>query len=147
MQNNKLEILIAPCGANCTICMAYIRSENSCPGCRASNVDKPLHCSRCRIKGCEEIRKNELIFCFECEKFPCYRLKKLDTRYRANYSFSMIDNLMKIKKNGLKNFIEDEIQRWTCGECGGIINVHRGYCNDCGEIKYRHKGTNRARIK
>ena len=111
MKSEILGIMMAPCGGNCAICMAYIRKEKSCPGCRGNNIDKPYHCIRCRIRECEEIKKNELEFCFECIKFPCYRLKKLDTRYRTNYNFSMIDNLIKIDKNGLKKFIEDERQR------------------------------------
>jgi hypothetical protein len=30
--------LIAPCGMNCGVCMAYLREKNKCPGCRLINV-------------------------------------------------------------------------------------------------------------
>jgi len=138
---------IAPCGGNCVTCMAYIRKKNSCPGCREDNINKPYHCARCRIKNCDELINNDLDYCYECSKFPCKRMKQLDKRYRTNYNFSMIENLENIKKKGIEIFIEDEKKRWTCLNCGGIISVHRGYCSDCGEIKFYHKGNNRARIK
>lgn len=38
---NKIS-LIAPCGMNCSICMAYLREKNKCPGCRGNDIDKPI---------------------------------------------------------------------------------------------------------
>ncbi len=29
--------LIAPCGMNCGICLAYLRTKNVCPGCRVND--------------------------------------------------------------------------------------------------------------
>ena len=75
--------LIAPCGMNCGICMAYLREKNKCPGCNGSNEDKPVYCVKCRIKNCEIIKNNRSGFCFECEKYPCSRLKQLDKRYKT----------------------------------------------------------------
>ncbi len=146
----KLEIQIcqiAPCGANCAICMSYLKKENGCPGCRGGNESKPKTCIRCRIKNCEELVNNNFIYCYECSKFPCTRIKQLDNRYQRNYNFSMIENLINIERHGIDSFIQNEKKRWICSKCGGIISVHRGYCTDCGKIKYYHKGTKRAPIK
>ncbi|MBP8016548.1 DUF3795 domain-containing protein [Candidatus Gracilibacteria bacterium] len=137
---------IAPCGANCTICMAYLKKTKSCHGCREDNINKPFHCIRCKIKNCEELKNNSFDFCFECSKFPCKRMKQLDNRYRTNYNYSMIDNLENIKKIGIGKFIEEEKSKWICSKCCGIISVHRGYCSDCGEIKFYHTGTKRKKI-
>ena len=148
MQNREITIKqISPCGVSCVICMAYLRKENSCPGCREENKNKPYHCARCRIKNCDEFKNNDINYCYECSSFPCKRMKQLDNSYRNNYNFSMIENLENIKNKGIEIFIEDERKRWTCSKCGGIISVHRGYCSICGEIKFYHKGTNRAKIK
>ena len=138
--NAKSELntsLIAPCGMNCGICMAYLREKKKCAGCscNGSNENKPVYCVKCRIKNCEVIKNNQSGFCFECEKYPCLRLKQLDKRYKTKYSMSMIENLENIKKFGLKQFIALEKIRWTCSVCGGIICVHRGYCYQCGKKK------------
>ena len=34
--------LIAPCGMNCNICMAYLREKNKCPGCREIDINKSI---------------------------------------------------------------------------------------------------------
>ena len=105
--------LIAPCGMNCNLCMAYLRDERKCPGCRGDDKKKPKSCVRCIIKNCVQLEKNNWKYCTsECEKYPCNRLKGLDKRYRTKYSMSMIDNLENIEKNGIRKFINDEKEKW-----------------------------------
>ena len=122
--------LIAPCGMNCGICMAYLREKNHCPGCNGPDTNKAVSCVRCIIKNCGTIKKTK--FCFKCEKYPCTRLKNIDKRYRTKYGMSMIENLENIKKLGIRQFVKNERARWTCQKCGGTINVHRWCCFDCG---------------
>jgi len=126
-------ILIAPCGMNCGICMAYLREKNKCPGCREGDENKAKSVVNCKIKNCDELKNNNLKFCFPCEKFPCALIKHLDKRYRTRYKMSMIENLENIKKFGIRKFSRNEEVRWTCSECGGTICVHKGYCYGCGE--------------
>jgi|GEM_PF-177345 len=133
--------LIAPCGMNCSICMAYLREKNKCPGCRLFNAEKPVTRARCKIKNCEIFKNGGAEFCFECEDFPCQRLKRLDKRYRTKYNMSMIENLENIKRGGIEKFLENENVRWTCSECGGTICVHKGYCYSCGKIFWGKKMT------
>lgn len=113
---------------NCRVCMAYLRERNKCPGCRGSDVKKPITRVECKIKTCKFLNK----FCYECEKFPCDNLKNLDKRYQTKYHMSMIENLENIKKFGLEEFLVNEQIRWTCTECGGTICVHKGVCFNCG---------------
>jgi hypothetical protein len=126
--------LIAPCGMNCGICLAYLREKRKCPGCRVEDTNKAPTVVRCIIKNCEMIKRSQSGFCFECEIYPCKRLKQLDKRYRTKYSMSMIENLESIKGIGSSTFIENEHERWHCTKCGGVICVHRGYCLHCGPI-------------
>jgi hypothetical protein len=116
---------------NCGICMAYLRDKKKCPGCRGTDIDKPIYCMRCKIKNCEFIRSVKAGFCFSCEKFPCARLKHLDKRYRTRYGMSMIENLGNIRELGIRKFVANEKVRWTCPECGGAICVHNRYCYRC----------------
>lgn len=136
--NPKLSIkgsLIAPCGMNCGICMAYLREKNKCPGCRGPDINKSVSVVKCQIKNCNELHKNNLKFCFKCSKFPCERIKHLDKRYRTKYNMSMVENLENIKKFGIRKFVKNEKIRWACSQCEGIICVHRGYCYNCGKQK------------
>jgi hypothetical protein len=126
--------LIAPCGMNCGICMAYLREKNRCPGCRA-HADKRISITRCKIKNCGILRKGRAKFCFSCDRYPCKNLKHLDKRYRTKYNMSMIENLDSIRSHGKRKFVRDEKKRWSCSKCGGTINVHRGCCSACGKKK------------
>lgn len=123
---------IAPCGMNCGICMAYLREKDRCKGCMIPDANKKISVVRCRIKNCPEIKKDKLKFCFQCDDFPCARIKHLDKRYRTKYNMSMIENLENIRKSGIMKFVKSEKKRWTCSNCGGVICVHRKCCSSCG---------------
>jgi hypothetical protein len=120
--------LIAPCGMNCGVCMAYLREKNKCPGCRAPDDGKPVSVTRCKIKTCG---RSGLKFCYGCGDFPCERVKHIDKRYRTRYNMSMIENLESIRSLGLRKFLANEKVRWTCSKCGGTVCVHKGYCISC----------------
>jgi len=124
--------LIAPCGMNCALCLAFQREKRKCPGCRNDSKDKPFHCKKCSIVYCENLSENKR-FCYECSKFPCARIKQLDKRYKNKYHMSMIDNLLLIKKSGVKLFTEKENKKWRCKKCGNLISVHRENCLICNE--------------
>ena len=38
--------LIAPCGMNCRLCLAYIRDKKACPGCLGDDHFKSISCAR-----------------------------------------------------------------------------------------------------
>jgi hypothetical protein len=115
--------LIAPCGMNCGLCIAFLREKNRCPGCRESYGKEPITRARCAIKTCAELKKRGWRFCSDrCERYPCARLESLDKRYRTKYGMSMIENLGSIRKDGIRRFLEMERKRWT--KCGKIFCVH-----------------------
>jgi hypothetical protein len=118
--------LIAPCGMNCGICVGYLREKNKCPGCREIDIKQPITRKKCKIKNCNELKRNNSKFCFVCKKLPCARMKQLDKRYRTRYGMSMIDNLEFIKKKGIDKFIKSEEKRWKCKD--GVICVHNKKC-------------------
>lgn len=134
MESSNRSHLLATCGMNCGVCLAYLREKNRCPGCRLFNAKKPVSIARCKIRNCEIIQNQGMKFCFECDNFPCQRLKQLDKRYRTRYNMSMIENLENIKKFGTETFLKNEDLRWICSNCGGTICVHKGYCYHCGKI-------------
>ncbi|MFA5697517.1 MAG: DUF3795 domain-containing protein [Candidatus Izemoplasmatales bacterium] len=136
--------LIAPCGANCGICMAFLRTNNRCLGCRSHDSSKPKACVQCRIKTCCE--EKGYAFCYQCDRFPCPLIIHLDKRYRLNYSYSMIECLLDIQKKGIDYHLLNCEKKYVC-DCGGIICVHRGYCTNCGKIRYINVSNSRKQIK
>ena len=112
------EDLIASCGMNCGICLAYLRDNNKCPGCNSGRVIKGTRLN-CSIKLCKE-RKGK--YCFDCDKFPCDRLKRLDKRYREKYDMSEIENLEFIRDKGIRKFVESETRKWQNSK--GTYCVH-----------------------
>lgn len=123
--------LIAPCGMNCGTCIAYLRDKNKCPGCRVYSADKAISIQRCIIPKCVYLDKTDSKFCYDCEKYPCKRVKQLDKRYKTRYNTSFIENLTMIKEKGIEKFLDFESKRRTCPNCGSILSVHRAYCLTC----------------
>jgi hypothetical protein len=129
--------LIAPCGMNCGICKAYLAYSRDAYRKRF----KTVHCMGCRSrnkmcfyvrKHCAKIRNNKIKFCFECEGFPCDRIKTLDKRYRTRYGMSMVENLKEIKEKGMEKFLKKQREKYKCSECGDVVSVHNGMCYSCG---------------
>lgn len=110
--------MIAVCGMNCGLCLHYLRVENKCPGCNSGRKtnNKPIKCHR---KLCKH-RKGS--FCFECDKFPCESIKKMDERYQNRYGMSEIKNLEFIRDHGMDEFVEDQRQKYQSDK--GTFCVH-----------------------
>ena len=134
--------LIAPCGMNCALCISYQSKKNDlnkqgfhrsyCDGC----IPRGKGCLHMG-DSCEKLANGLLRFCFECEDFPCKRLKALDKRYRTKYHMSMIDNLIFIRDKGLDSFLNQEASKWSCSSCNGTICCHNGLCLECNSTALR----------
>ncbi|MFC1617034.1 DUF3795 domain-containing protein [Candidatus Margulisiibacteriota bacterium] len=128
--------LIAPCGMNCCLCIAYLRNKNKCPGCREQSKPESnsKYCRKCIIKNCPIIQKNNWSYCStKCPKFPCRRLKQLDLRYKTKYEMSMIENLSYIEENGIRRFLKKEKEKWQKDDM--IYCVHRKEYMEVPEFK------------
>ena len=125
--------MIAPCGMNCGICIAFF-------GYTMSGRKRKHPCITCRLrerpcafikKQCNKLTDREIEYCFECTDFPCKNLKTLDRRYRTKYGMSMVENLRHIQTNGIIQFLKNEKERWKCPTCGGVVCVHNKTCYTC----------------
>lgn len=110
---------IAPCGMNCAVCRARLREKNTCGGCHTITEGRQKTLVNCKLRTCT---KRTGGYCFDCEEFPCARLKQLDKRYRTKYGMSEIENLIFIRDSGIEKFVEKENKRWVTEE--GIYCVH-----------------------
>jgi predicted RNA-binding Zn-ribbon protein involved in translation (DUF1610 family) len=133
--------MIAPCGINCNVCIAHLRPKKPCPGCNSlDQAAKPSHCTKCRLKYCEQLPDAENAYCYQCAEFPCVRMWNLDRRYVSKYGLSPIANLERIRALGIVQFIEEENNKWMCPNCGEKLCMHRNACLSCGQV-YRPRGS------
>jgi len=132
--------LIAPCGMNCGICSAYLAYSRNIP----RKKGKIVHCIGCRPRNkqcallkkyCTKLKDGKIGFCFECSDFPCYRLSRLDKRYRKNFGMSMIENLKEIRSEGIDEFLKNQREKYRCPKCGGVTSIHNKKCFDCEKIE------------
>ena len=134
MENNNLA---APCGIYCGMCLQYLALKKGllkekglklgCKGCRIRNKN----CTFIR-RDCSKLRKKEIEYCYECKDMPCNNLKRIDKIYIDRYSLSLIKNLRRIEEIGVKSWLQEQKELYTCPECGGEICIHDEECYDCG---------------
>jgi hypothetical protein len=129
--------LIAPCGMNCAICSRYLAYKNNlsrshCIGCRPRNKRCTYLFKNCT--GPRTISNNNALFCFECVEYPCKQINRMDKRYRENYAMSVKENLEYIKSKGIETFIQEQIKKYTCPKCAGLISIHNRKCFACDTV-------------
>lgn len=121
--------MFAPCGMNCLVCYKHCYHKRPCAGCLNSDLGKPEHCRKCKIKDCA--KEQNLTYCFECSSYPCRQIKLLEKSYNTRYHASLIENSRIVHKQGLTEFLDKQREKYTCPECGGIISIHDGECSEC----------------
>jgi hypothetical protein len=121
--------VIAYCGVNCLACSAHLGGKHPCPGCRES-VEQITRksCRDCQIKSCATGRGHD--GCWQCDDFPCARIKRLDQRYRRNYNLDLIQAGMDARHD-MDSFLQAQQARFTCASCGGVIDQHHQHCSEC----------------
>ena len=125
--------LIAPCGINCRVCRAYMRSKKPCLGCNSKTGETYKHIVSCKIKNCPSLLESASGFCYSCEKIPCQRLKQLNKRYSLKYHTKIFENQENIKELGVEKFYKADLEKWTCPSCHHLICMHTGLCENCGK--------------
>lgn len=100
------------------------------PGMFNSDENKPGRCRNCFKKECAAARN--VTYCFECEEYPCSRMKYMEKTYTAKYRISLYENGRFVQEYGLEAFMEREKRKWICS-CGGVVSVHERVCSECGQ--------------
>ncbi len=128
--------LIAPCGMNCGVCDKYLAFSHQlpkkrgkigyCKGCRPQNKDCSFIKRKCKTKEIYEIG-----FCFECSIFPCETLECGSKKYKARYNYDFVESLYSIKKKGMRQFIENQVELHKCIRCGDTVCIHNQKCYSC----------------
>ncbi len=100
---------------DCAICSGYLAFQHDvkskgirmpyCTGCRPRDKKCAFLKKRCKL-----LLGKRVTYCYECKGFPCKRLVRIDKRYRTFFRMSMIENLQFLKRNGIKAFLEREME-------------------------------------
>ncbi len=122
-------VMFAPCGMNCLVCYQHCNHKRPCAGCLNSDMGKPEHCRKCRIKDCAKTK--ELSYCFQCPDYPCKLIRRLEKSYRTRYHASLMENSEFVRQYGLEPFMRAQKETFTCPKCGGIISIHDSACSEC----------------
>jgi len=101
--------------------------KDCCKGCRIQDKN----CAWIK-RDCAQVRKKQIVFCFECKDFPCGNLKKLADRHLRDDQISLLDNLLRIRKIGAEKWLKEQEAEWRCPECEGNVCVMDRKCYDCG---------------
>lgn len=123
--------LFAPCGMNCMVCYKHCYHQRPCGGCLNSDMGKPEHCRKCKIKDC--VGRKGLKECFDCSDYPCKLIKNLETSYHKRYQASLMENSEFVRQYSLERFMEEQKEKYTCRKCGGVISLHDRECSECRE--------------
>lgn len=112
------------------LCAVHLDNKKHCVGCLGdpSKITRKS-CIHCVRKNCAKEKGHT--HCFECETYPCSRLKPLAKTYREKYGVDLIAIGNDAKANGVAAAMEKQLAEYTC-TCGGIICMHDGICRGCG---------------
>ena len=140
--------LLSPCGLYCGVCAIRIAYEQDnlkfkkalvkvyrplitkpeqieCTGCLSEDV-KFKHCQRCSIRKCAQ--KKGLEGCYECNDYPCYRIKLFPLKKARQVMKRAIPEW---REKGTELWVKSEIERYHCPECGNPLFRGAKHCNKC----------------
>ena len=100
---------IGCCGIDCGLCPRYYTDGKSkCPGCVGKDFFEK-HPS-CPIITCC-IKNKQLETCADCMDFPCSKMNNWDSADSFVTHKNSINNLQRIRENGLPSFISQQNER------------------------------------
>lgn len=104
MHGDDLTRYASPCGIYCLACPKF-KDQQTCRGCRQDGRH-----NHCDIYDCC-VNLGGKKFCHECDCFPCERIREF-ARFHpgkrfAHFRHVAIENLIKIRELGLKEWIEE----------------------------------------
>lgn len=140
--------LLSPCGLWCGVCSIYIAHKNNnlkfkeklfpvykafaktaddiaCTGCLSEGTVFPV-CQVCAIKKC--CKDKNIDGCYQCEEFPC--------KYIDNFPIPVgkkviLRSVPFWRQHGTEKFVEAEINRYHCPDCGNQLFRGAKRCNKC----------------
>lgn len=139
--------LLPPCGLYCGVCGIFIASKDNnqkfkerlapvynvspeqihCKGCMSEEVF--VLCKMCPIKACANDKGYEA--CHQCKDFPCNHISEFP--YVVGRKV-MLRALPQWRDLGTEKWVEKEIKRYICPDCGHKLFRGAKRCNNCLQV-------------
>jgi hypothetical protein len=139
--------LLAPCGLYCGVCAVYIAHKDKntkfkerivsvypfttkpeqieCTGCLSDGIIFEF-CRFCSIKSC--VQKKGIEGCHQCDEFPC---KYIDNFIMPVGKKVILRAIPQWREWGTEKWVQEEIKRYHCPECGNPLFRGAKKCNKC----------------
>lgn len=121
--------LAGVCGIFCGSCPQYPRH---CHGCLSDHV--AAHCKVCANDFRDCAAQKDVVWCFQCDQFPCMQLTAfLDTHWENGISHHVdcIEHLHRMREIGVEGWVDEAFARATCPGCGTVRPWNESAC-PCG---------------
>ena len=96
-----------------------------CEGCLSE--DRFMHCRQCDIRDCVEEKGIE--GCHECDEFPCAFIEEFPMTIGRKVILRAVPER---REKGTEQWMQDELDRYLCPDCGHKLFRGAGRCNQCG---------------
>ena len=144
--------LVGICGlycGNCPYYLAYRRKDTAqlekiskesgipiekirCDGCLSRIPSN--HCISCKQGFRECAADHKVTWCFQCNDFPCKRLKDFLNIHIVNgisHHAKVIEDLIFMKTQGIEKWIEIQRNISSCPNCGSHLYWFERKCTEC----------------
>ena len=117
------------CGLFCGTCPSF---PEKCEGCLSNKV--AAKCIECRYGFRACAKEKGVTRCYECSDFPCKRLDDFIPVHVVNgivHHENVIEDLLLMKKIGVQNWVDKQVETHTCAACGEMILWHEAHTHKC----------------
>jgi len=133
-----------PCGLYCGACGAVLADKTGtveelakkwdmkpdqlvCHGCLTETV--AVFCRDCTLRAC--VLEKGVEHCFECDDYPCDALVAFRNDKASHHSM-VLHNSGRMREVGVKQWLEEQKERWSCPGCGRAFSWYETECEACG---------------
>ena len=147
------EKIVGICGLYCGSCPSYLAykkndvellekmsrergfsiEELRCEGCLSDKVS--ANCRGCRAGFRECAEEKQVSWCFQCDDFPCQRVKDFTKVHIVNgipHHEHIIEDLEYMKTHGVEPWVEKQEKAAQCPGCGETLYWCDRECTSCG---------------
>jgi len=121
--------VIGFCGVFCGGCPSY--HAMNCHGCRSEvKNQKRISKWKCRKRLC--CLEKKVYSCGNCsEILGCKIRKPLITSYIQKYKLDLDQNAKNLATTGADKWLIEQIAKYACSKCGGVISPYDLHCIQC----------------
>ena len=150
--NQDARQLAGICGLYCGTCPSYLAQQKNdiarlaeqsrlkgipveeviCNGCHSDRVAP--RCVNCAAGFRQCATEKNVMWCFQCDEFPCQRLRDFRDVHVVNgisHHEHVIEDLQYMKEHGVEQWVEEQEKAGRCPQCGEMLYWFVRECPNC----------------